>query len=70
MHGDADNLPFADQSFDAVINIEASHCYPRLSHFLADVARVLRPGGHFLYVDARWRSGPRLGGASPMLRCG
>jgi SAM-dependent methyltransferase len=55
MQGDADNLPFADQSFDAVINIEASHCYPRLSHFLADVARVLRPGGHFLYVDARWR---------------
>ena len=55
MHGDADNLPFADQSFEAVINIEASHCYPRLSHFLADVARVLRPGGHFLYVDARWR---------------
>src|SRR5262245_8913359 len=43
--GDADNLRFADGSFDAVINIEASHCYPRVDHFLADVARILRPGG-------------------------
>jgi fatty-acid O-methyltransferase len=49
--GDAENLPFADQSFDAVINIESSHCYPRFPRFLAEVARVLRPGGHFLYED-------------------
>src|SRR6516165_12498173 len=26
VQGDAENLPFADQSFDAVINIQASHC--------------------------------------------
>jgi ubiquinone/menaquinone biosynthesis C-methylase UbiE len=56
MHGDAEELPFADQSFDAVINVEASHAYPRLSRFLAEVVRVLRPGGHFLYVDFRGRS--------------
>jgi SAM-dependent methyltransferase len=29
VRGDAENLPFPDQSFDAVINIESSHCYPR-----------------------------------------
>jgi ubiquinone/menaquinone biosynthesis C-methylase UbiE len=51
--GDAEDLPFADQSFDAVINIESSHLYPRFPRFLAEVARVLRPGGHFLYADAR-----------------
>jgi ubiquinone/menaquinone biosynthesis C-methylase UbiE len=51
--GDAENLPFPDQSFDAVINIESSHCYPDFPRFLAEVARVLRPGGHFLYADAR-----------------
>lgn len=51
--GDAENLPFADQTFDAVINIEASHCYPNFPRFLAEVARVLRPGGHFLYADFR-----------------
>ncbi len=54
--GDAENLPFPDQSFDAVINVESSHCYPGFPRFLSEVARVLRPGGHFLYTDLR----PRL----------
>jgi ubiquinone/menaquinone biosynthesis C-methylase UbiE len=53
VRGDAQNLPFPDQSFDAVINIESSHCYPQFSRFLAEVARVLRPGGHFLYSDSQ-----------------
>ena len=57
VHGDAETLPFADQSFDAVINVEASHLYPHFSRFLAEVARVLRPGGHFLYADLRRRQG-------------
>jgi ubiquinone/menaquinone biosynthesis C-methylase UbiE len=56
VHGDAESLPFADQSFDAVINVEASHAYPRLPRFLAEVVRVLRPGGHFLYADLRGRT--------------
>jgi ubiquinone/menaquinone biosynthesis C-methylase UbiE len=51
--GDAEDLPFANQSFDVVINIESSHLYPRFPCFLAEVARVLRPGGHFLYADTR-----------------
>jgi SAM-dependent methyltransferase len=34
VQGDAENLPFPDQSFDAVINIESSHCYPRFPRFL------------------------------------
>ena len=55
VRGDAENLPFEGASFDAVINVEASHCYPRFSRFLTEVARVLRPGGHFLYADFRWR---------------
>jgi ubiquinone/menaquinone biosynthesis C-methylase UbiE len=52
--GDAENLPFEGNTFDAVINVEASHCYPLLPRFLAEVARVLRPGGHFLYADFRF----------------
>jgi ubiquinone/menaquinone biosynthesis C-methylase UbiE len=51
VHGNAEDLPFDDQSFDAVINVEASHLYPRFPRFLAEVARVLSPGGHFLYTD-------------------
>ena len=57
VQGDAQKLPFADQSLDAVINIEASHCYPDFPGFLREVARVLRPGGHFLYADFRFSDG-------------
>ena len=53
VQGDAQNLPFPDNSFDAVINIEASLHYPHFPLFLTEVARVLRPGGHFLYADVR-----------------
>ena len=53
VQGDAENLPFPDQSFDAVINLEASHLYPQFPRFLAEVARVLRLGGHLLYADVR-----------------
>jgi len=53
VQGDAQKLTFPDQSFDAVINVEASHQYPDFLRFLAEVARVLRPGGHFLYADSR-----------------
>ena len=54
LQGDAQKLPFADNSLDAVINVEASHCYPDFPAFLREVARVLRPGGHFLYADFRF----------------
>jgi len=54
--GDALALAFPNDSFDAVINVEASHCYPDLPRFLGEVERVLRPGGHFLYADFRAKS--------------
>jgi SAM-dependent methyltransferase len=52
--GEAEHLPFESKTFDAVINVEASHCYADFSLFLAEVARVLRPGGQFLYADFRF----------------
>ncbi len=51
--GDAENLPFPDSSFDAAVNVESSHCYPNIRRFLAEVFRVLRPGGRFFYADFR-----------------
>lgn len=54
VQGDAGNLPFAVGTFDVVVNVEASHCYPDFPRFLAEVARVLRPGGHLLYADFRF----------------
>lgn len=67
--GDAMSLPFADAAFDAVINVEASHCYPGVPGFFAEVRRVLKPAGHFLYADFRrqkalpeWRAQLAAGG--------
>lgn len=57
VQGDAGNLPFPDATFDVVINVEASHCYPDFPRFLAQVARVLKPGGHFCYADFRFAEG-------------
>jgi ubiquinone/menaquinone biosynthesis C-methylase UbiE len=57
VEGNAEDLPFADESFDAVLNVEASHLYPHFPRFLAEVARVLAPGGRFLYADFRRRQG-------------
>jgi ubiquinone/menaquinone biosynthesis C-methylase UbiE len=56
VQGNAENLPFPGQSFDAVMNVQASLSYPSLPRFLAEVARILRPGGHFLYADLRRRN--------------
>ncbi|HYB39709.1 MAG TPA: class I SAM-dependent methyltransferase [Mycobacterium sp.] len=54
VQGNAESLPFPDQSFDAVINVEAAINYQNVPRFFAEVERVLRPGGHFLYADIRY----------------
>ena len=43
--GDAGNLPWLDASFDLVISLEALEFFPRPRRALAEMARVLRPGG-------------------------
>ena len=53
VHGDAEALPFGDESFDAVLNVESSHCYGSMPAFLREVKRVLRSGGHLLFADLR-----------------
>ena len=46
--GDAHALPFDDATFDVALNVESSHHYHDLGRFLAEIHRVLKPGGTFL----------------------
>ena len=43
-----DFLPFPDASFDLVLCIEAFHYVPDPAHALAEIERVLRPGGRVI----------------------
>jgi len=51
LRGDAQQLPFRSHTFDVVLNLESSHCYPDFERFLSEVHRVLKPEGIFCYAD-------------------
>lgn len=51
--GDAQAMPFADSSFDAVVNVESPLNNPDFAAFLRETVRVLRPGGYFMFADYR-----------------
>ena len=48
---DAERLPFAAATFDLVTCRIAPHHFPHVARFVAEVRRVLRPGGTFALVD-------------------
>lgn len=47
----AEDLPFANDSFDLVTSRVAAHHFSSPDMFVAEVARVLKPGGYFLLID-------------------
>ena len=49
--GDCENLPFEENSFDAVICSQSFHHYPNVQDFFNSVYRVLRPGGRLVLRD-------------------
>ncbi|MEB3199454.1 MAG: class I SAM-dependent methyltransferase [Synechococcaceae cyanobacterium] len=51
VEGDACRLPFADASFDVVLAVECIFHFGSRRAFLAEVARVLRPGGRLALSD-------------------
>ena len=51
--GDAELLPFENNKFDVMINIESSHCYVSMEQFLREIFRILKTNGYFLFADFR-----------------
>lgn len=49
--GDVEDLPFGDAVFDLVTCRIAPHHFPDAGRFIAEAARVLRPGSVFAVVD-------------------
>ncbi|HZP75376.1 MAG TPA: class I SAM-dependent methyltransferase [Pseudolabrys sp.] len=49
--GDAENLPFADASFDGVLLSGIVHHFPDPRRLVSEVLRVLKPGGRFMAFD-------------------
>jgi ubiquinone/menaquinone biosynthesis C-methylase UbiE len=57
IQGNAEKLPFNDETFDAVINVESCHAYGSVPSFLKEVKRVLKKDGSFLCTDMRSPAG-------------
>lgn len=53
--GNAQHLDLSDDSIDVVLNVESSHRYSHMHLFLNEVYRILKPGGHFLFTDFRYK---------------
>lgn len=56
---DAERLPFASDRFDAVTCRIAPHHFPDVAGFVAEAARVTRPGGLVAVVDQLTPGDPR-----------
>jgi len=56
VEGDATALPFPEAAFDAAVSTQAYEYVPDMPKALAELRRVLKPGGRALILDTDWRS--------------
>ncbi|EFO25929.1 hypothetical protein LOAG_02551 [Loa loa] len=54
IRGSAEKLPFVNDSFDVIINIESSHLYSNCQQFFLECSRVLRKNGFLCWADLRY----------------
>jgi ubiquinone/menaquinone biosynthesis C-methylase UbiE len=51
VQGDSERLPFDDAAFDVVTCANSFHHYPRQDRAVAEMRRVLKPGGRVFLID-------------------
>lgn len=51
VHGDIENMPFRDNSFDVVVSNCVLNLVPDKAKAFAEMWRVIKPGGHFCVSD-------------------
>jgi ubiquinone/menaquinone biosynthesis C-methylase UbiE len=51
VQADSERLPFASETFDIVTCANSFHHYPHQDRAVAEMRRVLRPGGRLLIID-------------------
>jgi SAM-dependent methyltransferase len=72
MQGGGEHLPFADASFDVVVSVWVLEHLETPDKVFAEVARVLKPGGHFVFLTPNALNplvmGNRVGQLAPWLQ--
>jgi SAM-dependent methyltransferase len=67
---DVEALPFEDRSFDLVVTYTGLHCFPDPSAAIAEMSRVLRPGGELRGTSVIKRTGRRQDAFVRLLQAG
>jgi ubiquinone/menaquinone biosynthesis C-methylase UbiE len=57
LQGDSERLPFAEATFDFVTCANSFHHYPHQDRAVAEMHRVLKPGGRLMIIDG-YRDAP------------
>jgi ubiquinone/menaquinone biosynthesis C-methylase UbiE len=60
VHAPAEQLPFEDARFDTVVSTLVLCTVADQSRALAELRRVLKPGGRLLFIEHHRADGPRL----------
>jgi SAM-dependent methyltransferase len=72
LQADGEHLPFGDAAFDMVVSVWVIEHLAAPEKVFTDVARVLKPGGHFLFLTPNALNplilGNRVGQVAPWLQ--
>jgi SAM-dependent methyltransferase len=70
VEADVEALPFADHSFELCITYTGLHCFPDPSAAIAEMARVLRPGGELRGTSVLRQTGLRQDAVVRLMQAG